>query len=394
MSIATAIQNAQTKVAAAYTSCNNKGATMPAAANQNLSNLSTTIDSIQTQIPINRTIQLWVKTEEGGVVTYSREQLVNTTDYTAINDTQFQNDTSLVSVMLPDTVYRLGNNSFNGCTNLRYVNLENITVYGDRSLLNSGLTGELYLPKITGNELGTSTFQGTKITSIASLGTLTQLMGNPSVSRAPFGFCTELESVTLPSSLTTLYCAFWGCTKLKTINLENVTTLRAWTFRDCYNLRINELYLPNLTTLEDNAFGPNRNGNSFPYIYKITSLGHITQIPDGNPGSNYGVFSQFTGLNEVTLHEGITKIGACAFYQCTSLLSITLPSTVTTINQWALSDCTSMTTLTCLATTPPTCNSPYFPNTLTAIYVPAASVSAYQSASYWSSFASKIQAIP
>ena len=48
MSIASAIANAQTKVAAAYTACSDKGATMPAAGNQNLSNLADTIASITT----------------------------------------------------------------------------------------------------------------------------------------------------------------------------------------------------------------------------------------------------------------------------------------------------------------------------------------------------------
>lgn len=44
MSIATAITNAQNKVAAAYTSVNTMGGTMPAT--QNLSNLPTAIESI------------------------------------------------------------------------------------------------------------------------------------------------------------------------------------------------------------------------------------------------------------------------------------------------------------------------------------------------------------
>lgn len=46
MSIATAIVNAQNKVAAAYTACNNKGATIPAT--QDLANLDDCIDSIPT----------------------------------------------------------------------------------------------------------------------------------------------------------------------------------------------------------------------------------------------------------------------------------------------------------------------------------------------------------
>lgn len=46
MSIASAILSAQNKVAAAYSKCNDKGATMPAAADQNLSHLAATIDTI------------------------------------------------------------------------------------------------------------------------------------------------------------------------------------------------------------------------------------------------------------------------------------------------------------------------------------------------------------
>ena len=46
MSIASAIQTKQQQVAAAYTACNGKGATMPAT--QDLTNLATCIDSIQT----------------------------------------------------------------------------------------------------------------------------------------------------------------------------------------------------------------------------------------------------------------------------------------------------------------------------------------------------------
>lgn len=48
MSIASAIIQKQQQVAAAYTACDAKGATMPAAGSQNLSNLATTIGTIQT----------------------------------------------------------------------------------------------------------------------------------------------------------------------------------------------------------------------------------------------------------------------------------------------------------------------------------------------------------
>ena len=46
MSIASAISTKQTQVAACYTACNSKGATMPASGSQNLSNLASTIGTI------------------------------------------------------------------------------------------------------------------------------------------------------------------------------------------------------------------------------------------------------------------------------------------------------------------------------------------------------------
>ncbi len=54
MSIATAITNAQNKVANAYTAVNNKGGTLPAT--QNLSNLPTAIASIPSGSGILETI--------------------------------------------------------------------------------------------------------------------------------------------------------------------------------------------------------------------------------------------------------------------------------------------------------------------------------------------------
>lgn len=390
MSIATAIQNARTKIAAAYTSCNNKGATMPVAANQNLSNLASTIDSIPTPIPINQTIQTWIATENNGVTTYSRGQINVGTGYTRVGDTEFQNDTTLVAALLPETVTYIGSTSFDGCTNLKYVNLENVTTVTAWSFSNTGLDGELYMPSLT--SIGVGSFNNTKLKKITSLGSLTQLKGNASWDAATFKNCTELREVVLPSTLTEIACAFYGCTNLTTINLENVSIIGQWAFRGCDSLNIEELYLPNLTYINSSAFGFKE---KIIYCKRITSLGNITEIRSGSPASRYGVFSQFKDLIEVNLHEGITKIGSAAFFECTSLPEITIPSTVTRIEQWAFGDCTLLKDLTCLATTPPDISGggdAGFSN-LTNIYVPAASVSAYQSASVWSNYASKIQAI-
>lgn len=84
--------------------------------------------------------------------------------------------------------------------------------------------------------------------------------------------------------------------------------------------------------------------------------------------------------------EGITKIGPFAFYYCISLKSITVPSTVTEFGEMAFAHCKYLEIMTMRPITPPTLgdNALYDFSTTAKIYVPAGSLSAYQSATGWS----------
>lgn len=67
---------------------------------------------------------------------------------------------------------------------------------------------------------------------------------------------------------------------------------------------------------------------------------------------------------------------------------------MTTIGDSAFRGCSALTYIKILATTPPTLSSTNaIPSTIGAIYVPDESVAAYQAATNWSSFASKIKGI-
>ena len=112
----------------------------------------------------------------------------------------------------------------------------------------------------------------------------------------------------------------------------------------------------------------------------------------------------FSTLGEHTLYytSKDNRIGYAAFgfyvqgesgnWEC----SVIIPDNIDTFGPYALNSC-NITSLTCLATTPPTLDS-YNPLPSTSenfiIYVPAESVNTYKSASGWSNYASKIQAIP
>ena len=100
-------------------------------------------------------------------------------------------------------------------------------------------------------------------------------------------------------------------------------------------------------------------------------------------------------LTSVTIPSSVTTIGNNAFGVCTSLASVTIPDSVTNIGYQVFFFCGSLSSITVNATTPPTLGAAAFTDTNNCpIYVPASSLSAYQSASGWSDYASRIQAIP
>ena len=119
----------------------------------------------------------------------------------------------------------------------------------------------------------------------------------------------------------------------------------------------------------------------------------------GGGGDSNAAFKALVdkSITEVTadMLQGVTSIGNSAFNYCTSLASITFPNSVTNIGTQAFDNCQSLASITVEATNPPTLGSyvfSYAPNQV--IYVPAESVDTYKAASGWSSYASKIQAIP
>ena len=82
----------------------------------------------------------------------------------------------------------------------------------------------------------------------------------------------------------------------------------------------------------------------------------------------------------------ITSIGLSTFVGCSALTTVTLPSTLTHIENGAFHNC-SLIGLYCYATTPPEVYSGAFDNKSNIrLFVPSASVSAYQNSTYWQGF--------
>lgn len=237
-----------------------------------------------------------------------------------------------------------------------------------------------------------------------------------------FLYCSDLESFTIPNSVTSIrefafrdcssltapvynaHCfaymptsysgaytipegikqigghAFSDCSSLTSITIPNsVTSIGNYTFNYCSSLTS--------VTIGDSV---TRIGTgAFQYCSSLISI----TIPNSVMSIGDAAFEGCTSLTSITIPNSVTSIEMYAFLNCSKLTSITIPNNVTSIGQGAFSGCNSLTSITCEAITPPTLGSSNNRSSVTAVYVPAESVEAYKTATNWSYYSDKIQAI-
>ena len=207
--------------------------------------------------------------------------------------------------------------------------------------------------------------------------------GVTSISYGAFGYCTSLTSCTIGSGVTTIDgSAFGYCSGLTSIDIPNgVTNIGQHAFDRCTSLT--SVTIPDsVTTIGGSAF------------LRCSGLTSVT-IPSGVTSIADHTFGGCSSLTSIDIPSGVTRIGESAFSNCSGLTSVTIPSGVTSIDYYVFQNCSGLTSITCNAATPPTLGLSSFTNTNDCpIYVPCDSVDTYKAASGWSTYASRIQAIP
>ena len=159
-----------------------------------------------------------------------------------------------------------------------------------------------------------------------------------------------LTSLLIPQSITNLSdYAFSGCTNLATITIpSSITSIGAYAFRDCKALT--SIIIPEgITTISSHLFDGCEKLTSVSIPREITAIGECAfqnckslsefTIPHRIKTIEKSTFQGCTSLASAILPDSIISIGENSFYQCSSLSVVSIPIGITTISNNAFSEC-------------------------------------------------------
>ena len=193
-------------------------------------------------------------------------------------------------------------------------------------------------------------------------------------------YCTNNYQILRKNSSSNENRIYANC--VRNVRLGNgINTIYDYAFY--YNYSLSGITIPNgVTSIEPNTFN---------ICYSLVSV----IIPDDVTSIESYVFYGCFSLSSITIPNGVTSIKSNAIQSCYSISGITIPDSVTAIGNSAFNNCYGLKEFHLLSTTPPTLDSAItnIPSDL-VIYVPQGSLSAYQTATNWSSAASKMQEEP
>ena len=162
-----------------------------------------------------------------------------------------------------------------------------------------------------------------------------------------------LTSITIPNSVKTIgRLAFQGCQNLKSIVIPNgVTSIKSGTFGWCTGLT--SIKIPrSVTTIEDKAFIKCTGLTSVDIPSSVKSIGKMAfrncsslstvKLSYGLISISAGVFFDCIGLTSIVIPNSVISIGDAAFYGCTGLTSIRIPRNVRTIGCLAFGACSNL----------------------------------------------------
>ncbi len=278
----------------------------------------------------------------------------------------FGNQKDMVSVTIPRTIERIGEQAFYGCSALTEIN------YNAISCGNSLTGSKAFLD--AGSEEGITVNVGQAVLSIPDYlfedaknikkVDFTESYKLQKIGEGAFSGCAGLQDVILPSSITAIgYGAFNGCFnlsfneyeggkylgnennkyvalvgasgKISAVN-QNVKVIASWA------ISVGETQFDFTgITLDGNAYYLGDGINKYAVLLSVEDVASV-YVNQNTKFINNNAFANLTSLRSVELPYSLTSIGDNAFSNCTALESITIPERITNIGKNAFGGCSKL----------------------------------------------------
>ena len=263
----------------------------------------------------------------------SLQSLVIPDSVTKIGGWAFNGCTSLQSVVIPDSVTYIDRDAFSGCTSLQSVVIpDSVTKIGGRAFNCCTSLQSVVLPDSV-VEIGNSAFNGCHQLTLNCKSPLFKVENNILYSKNGrlISYWTEDKNIELPYGITEIgKRAFEDCSSLQSVVIpDSVTEIGESVFEDCSSLQ--SVVIPDsVTEIGKRAFDACKSLQSVVIPDSVTKIGDYA-------------FSGCTSLQSIVLPDSVTEIGWSAFNGCTSLQSAVIPDSVTEIGFCAFSGCSKLT---------------------------------------------------
>ena len=249
---------------------------------------------------------------------------------TTIGNEAFNGCSALASVTFGSNVTSIGDWSFNGCNGLTSITIPNsVTSIGYRAFARcSGLTSiSVNANNSTYDSRGNCNAIIETATNTLITGCRTTVIPNTvtAISGSAFEKCSGLTTIEIPQSVTTIgSSAFDYCSDLNKVIVRNLASWCNISFEDSWS---NPLYYAH-------------------HLYSNEST-EITDLVIPNGVTSIGAYAFYGGSNftSITIPKSVTSIGANAFSYCSSITNVTIPQNVTSIGTNPFSDCTVLTSI-------------------------------------------------
>ena len=239
---------------------------------------------------------------------------INGLPVTSISDGAFRGNSTLVKVVLPDSITTVGAYAFSS-TSLSEINLgSGVTMLGEYAFADCRLLNELAIPPLVA-QIPEGLLQGCIGIRELAIGDQVTAIG-----KHAFNGMSRLKSVQLGSGVESIGdAAFDNCTKLEALRLP--ASLSHWGNAVLIHCKA----LASLTVDEKNEY--------------LKADGAALYTADGNTLLAYAAASPAASF---TAPEGVTMIAPYAFAEAKNLVSLTLPSTLASIGSHAFEQCLAL----------------------------------------------------